>query len=198
MSDPTPPTSLTLLQRLRVNEEGAWTLMVSLYTPLIYQWAARGGVTGADADDLAQEVFRAAVTALPNFRRDRPGDTFRGWLRGVTRMLTKKHYSRRRRNPTAAGGTDALDRLEQAPDPVNDPETPSDEPGEVDLLFRRALELIRDQFEASTWEAFWLTTVEGRSPDSVAPTLGVSVAAVRKYKSRVLNRLRTELGDLLE
>jgi RNA polymerase sigma-70 factor (ECF subfamily) len=199
MSDPTPPTSLTLLQRLRTNESDAWALMVNLYTPLIYRWAARGGVTGADADDLAQEVLRAVAAALPNFRRDRAGDTFRGWLRGITRVLTTKHFSRQRRTPRASGGTDALEHLERVPDPNPDGEGDAGEdPGEADVLLRRALELVRGQFEPKTWEAFWLTAIEGRSPDAVAPALGVSAAAVRKYKSRVLGRLKSEFRELLE
>jgi DNA-directed RNA polymerase specialized sigma24 family protein len=78
-------TSLTLLERLRGNEQAAWHTTVHLYMPLVAHWCARAGVKGADADDVIQEVFRAAAASLPNFRRDRPGDTFRGWLRGITR-----------------------------------------------------------------------------------------------------------------
>src|SRR5438132_1652620 len=198
MSDPTLGTSLTLLQRLRANEADAWHFMVQLYTPLVYRWAARGKVTGADADDLAQEVFRAAVGALPQFHRDRPGDTFRGWLRGITRVLTKKHFSRQGRNPRAAGGTDVLQRFQQIPDPNSDADELPEEPSEANTLYRRALELVKNQFEEKTWQAFWLTAIDGRSPDEGAPQLGVSAAAVRKYKSRVLHRLKTEIGDLIE
>src|SRR5262249_27204782 len=36
----------------------------------------------ADVDDLAQEVFLAALTSLPGFRR---GDDFGAWLRGIAR-----------------------------------------------------------------------------------------------------------------
>src|SRR4051812_31651419 len=84
---PRPGTSLTLLQRLRQNEPAAWEIMVRLYGPLVARWCARAGVHGADADDVAQEVFRVAAGKLDAFRRDRPGDTFRGWLRGITRNL---------------------------------------------------------------------------------------------------------------
>ena len=46
-NDAAPPsqaaTSLTLLERLRANEPDAWETMVRLYTPLVYQWCARGG-----------------------------------------------------------------------------------------------------------------------------------------------------------
>jgi RNA polymerase sigma-70 factor (ECF subfamily) len=42
-----------------------------------------------------------------------------------------------------------------------------------------------------------MTAVEGRDPVSVAESLGVTTAAVRQAKSRVLRRLKQEMGELL-
>jgi len=39
-------------------------------------------------EDVAQEVFRVAAASIEKFRRERPGDSFRGWLRGITRNFT--------------------------------------------------------------------------------------------------------------
>jgi RNA polymerase sigma-70 factor (ECF subfamily) len=64
-------------------------------------------------------------------------------------------------------------------------------------LYRRALELVRAEFEPRTWELFWLTAVEGRPPVDVAAERGLTPAAVRQAKSRVLRRLREEVGDLI-
>jgi DNA-directed RNA polymerase specialized sigma24 family protein len=61
----------------------------------------------------------------------------------------------------------------------------------------RALQLERNDFEPRTWEAFWRAAVEGQRPDLIAADLGAMPAAVRKAKSRVLHRLREELGELL-
>ena len=85
-SDPRRGTSLTLLQRLRAKEPDAWQTLVHLYTPLLHHWCARSGIQGADADDILQEVFRAVAAHLDSFRYDRPGDTFRGWLRAISRV----------------------------------------------------------------------------------------------------------------
>src|SRR5690242_19701971 len=100
-------TSLTLLERLRANEPDAWRLMVRLYTPLVHTWCGRFGLRGADAADVAQEAFRTAAARMDQFRRDRPGDTFRGWLRAVTRTAALMHFRQQARQPQAAGGTDA-------------------------------------------------------------------------------------------
>jgi RNA polymerase sigma-70 factor (ECF subfamily) len=62
-------------------------------------------------------------------------------------------------------------------------------------LFGAALALIRSEFEPRTWQAFWLTAVEGRPPDEVSSELKMSPGAVRVAKSRVLRRLREELGE---
>jgi RNA polymerase sigma-70 factor, ECF subfamily len=202
MADPDAPreggTSLTLLQRLRGNEPDAWQTTVHLYTPLVAHWCARAGVKGADADDVIQEVFRAAAGSLPGFRRDRPGDTFRGWLRGITRRLLAAHFRQAASQPQGGGGTDLLDRLHEIPDPVPAPDESHDEDevaaGEV---YRRALEVIRAGFEERSWLMFWRTAVEGRSPADVAVEMGVSPAAVRQAKSRVLRKLKQQLGDVI-
>jgi RNA polymerase sigma-70 factor, ECF subfamily len=196
-SGPTRSTSLTLLQRLRADEPDAWRAMVRLYSPLVFHWCARFGVRGADADDVAQEVFQAAAASLATFRREGPGDTFRGWLRGITRNQVLMHVRRQGRQPRADGGTTVLDRLREVADPEPAPDAPDDDGRELDALHRRALELVRGEFEERTWQAFWQTVAEGRSPVDVAAEFGISPAAVRMAKSRVLRRLKEEFGELI-
>lgn len=197
--DPQSPTSKTLLQALRANDGDAWRVMVQLYTPLVRHWATRGGVRGADVDDVAQEVFHAAATRMEHFRRDRPGDSFRGWLRGITRNMVLQHFRRGGRHPQASGGTDALILLQNLEDaPADAAGSDDDDPiEEMDALRRRALEMVRGEFEERTWRAFWTTVVEGRAPADVAADLGVSATAVRMAKSRVLRRLKEHFSDLI-
>jgi RNA polymerase sigma-70 factor (ECF subfamily) len=191
-------TSLTLLERLRANEPDAWGTMVRLYTPLVFHWCARGGVRGADADDISQEVFRAAAAGFAAFRRERAGDTFRGWLRGITRNMLLQHFRRSGRQPAASGGTEAFVRLHEVTDAAPGLADEDDPAPEVEGLRRRALELVRCEFEDRTWQMFWVTVVDGRSPVDIAAELGVTPAAVRKAKSRVLHRLREQFGELIQ
>jgi RNA polymerase sigma-70 factor (ECF subfamily) len=195
MSEPHTATSLSLLQRLRESDNDAWSRLVHLYGPLIRHWAARRGVTGADADDVTQEVFKAVAGGLAQFRRDRPGDTFRGWLHGVTRNVLLRHAERANRQPRGSGGTAALVGLNAVPDAAD---AEPDSPAELGALYRRGLELVKGEFEARTWQMFWRHVVGERSPAEVAAEMGVSPAAVRQAKSRVLRRLKEELGDLGE
>jgi RNA polymerase sigma-70 factor (ECF subfamily) len=200
-SGATPPpggTSLTLLQRLRTNEPDAWREMVYLYTPLVYRWCARLGVRGADADDVSQDVFRAAAAGLAGFRRERAGDTFRGWLHGITHNMVLLHFRSRGRGPKASGDTGVQLRMQEVVDPASLPPDEDDPPAELDALYQRALELVRREFEERTWHAFWQTAAVGRPPADVAADLGVTPAAIRKSKSRILHRLKEQFGDLIQ
>jgi RNA polymerase sigma-70 factor (ECF subfamily) len=190
-------TSLTLLQRVQARQPAAWERLVDLYAPLVLHWCRRGGLNDDDAADVFQEVFRSVSEHIGGFRRDRAGDSFRGWLRTITRSKVLDHYRRRQRQPTAAGGSDMQRQLLEVPDPIPDEADAT----ETDLLTRqlhRALETIRADFEERTWTAFKLVQLDNREPRDVAAELGMTPAAVRKARYRVLERLREELGDLLD
>jgi RNA polymerase sigma-70 factor, ECF subfamily len=181
-------TSSSLLERARA--PGAWERLTSLYCPLVYGWARRAGLGTDDAADMVQEVFLAVVKYLPGFRHDRREDTFRGWLWTITQ--NKIHDLRRRqsRGPDAVGGSDAHQRLMNLPE-LQASASNLARPGP---LLAHALEVIRSEFEAPSWQAFWEVVVEGRRPGDVALGLGISVNAVYIARSRILRRLRDELG----
>ncbi len=196
--DADAPTSLTLLGRVRADDQDAWARLVFLYGPLVRAWAARKGVVGADADDVEQDVFRAVAGGLAGFRRDRPADTFRGWLFGVTRNVLLAHHRGQARRPRAGGGTDFHEQMAAVPDPAAEAADEPDAPADAAALYRRGLELVRGEFEGRTWQMFWSHVVDGRTPADVAADMQVSAAAVRQAKSRVLRRLREELGDVMD
>jgi RNA polymerase sigma-70 factor (ECF subfamily) len=190
-------TASSLLERARAQEPDAWRRLVALYGPLVYHWCRGSSLGPEDVADVFQEVFRAVAAHLVTFSSDVPGATFRGWLLVITRNKVRDHLRRQRGRPVAAGGSDALRQLGQAPDPVQEPDDPAG--GEENrAVLRRALELVRSEFEEATWQAFWRATVEDHAPADVARDLGLSVNAVYKAKSRVLRRLRTELEGLIE
>ena len=169
---------------------------MTLYAPLVLQWCRRWGLRDDDAADVFQEVFQAVAAHLATFRRNRSGDTFRGWLRTITRNKVHDLYRRQEREPLGVGGSDAREKLSQVPQELPLEDVSSQEQADGELL-HRALEMIRHDFETRTWLAFWQTAVEGRATADVAADLAMSPGAVRVAKSRVLHRLRTDLGDLL-
>jgi RNA polymerase sigma-70 factor (ECF subfamily) len=193
-------TSRSLLERVQRDDPEAWDRLVALYAPLVLHWCRRWGLPRQEAADVFQEVFRAVAGHIRAFHKDRPGDTFRGWLRTIAHNKVNDHFRRLRHEPHGAGGSEAQARFLAVPAPVPDDDSSanggSDEEAERGLL-RRALDLIRDEFEERTWVAFWRTTVDGQAPRDVAADLGMTPGAVRVAKCRVLHRLREELGDVL-
>jgi RNA polymerase sigma-70 factor (ECF subfamily) len=188
------PTSSSLLRCALAREPGAWERLVALYSPVVSHWCRQAGIPDHDIQDVAQEVFAAVSMNLAKFRADRPGTTFRAWMRGIARHKLR-HYLDDRGEP-AAGGTDAQKRLHQIPAPSDDIEL-SEGPADIAGVYQRALGLVRGQFEERTWNAFWRVAVEDRTPAEVGAEMGITPNAVRQAKSRVLRRLREEMGDLI-
>jgi RNA polymerase sigma-70 factor, ECF subfamily len=191
--------SSTLLNQLRSGGPEAWKRLVCLYGPVIYRWCRRSNMTAEDAADVVQEVFTVVTVHLPSFRRDRPEDSFSGWLATITRNKVREHYRRRHGKAEARGGSTAqrqMADIPQLPEPSEDSIQPDAE--SAACLSRRVLELIRAEFEPKTWEAFWRVSVEGQLPIHVASDLQMNVAAVYKAKSRILGRFRQVLSDLPE
>jgi RNA polymerase sigma-70 factor (ECF subfamily) len=193
-----PATSVTLLARVRAGDAGGWRRFVCLYTPLVLWWCRRNGLRDEDAQDVTQEVFQTVAAKVGGFAGGGQAGAFRRWLSAITRHKLGDHYRRRRRQPRAAGGSDARALLAQAPaDPPDDSGATEDGASERGILCRAALDLVRPEFQPHTWEAAWRLTVEGHSAKDVAAELGMSVGAVYTAKSRVLSRLRAELEGLL-
>jgi RNA polymerase sigma-70 factor (ECF subfamily) len=188
-------TSLGLLAEARRADPTAWKRLASLYAPLVASWCRRWGVADQDIGDVLQDVFLAVASHLDSFRKERPTDTFRGWLVTIARNKALDYFRRREREPAAAGGTDAGQRLQQVRDPHVPTETDEGDAAIFNGILGRALESIRGEFHERTWRAFWGVVVEGRSAADVAAELEMRPGTVRVAKSRVLLRLRYELGD---
>jgi RNA polymerase sigma-70 factor (ECF subfamily) len=193
--DDLPATRHTLIARLGDRTDGAaWSEFVALYEPLIRRLAQRKGLQDADAGDLCQEVFRVVAGAIDRFDPDPALGSFRGWLSRITRNLLINFLTRRHTQPLGSGSTSVLELLEAQP--AADPAATALFEQEYGWrLFEWAANLVKAEFAASTWQAFWRTAVEGRAPAEVATELRLSVGAVYVARSRVLTRLRRSLDE---
>jgi RNA polymerase sigma-70 factor (ECF subfamily) len=187
-------TPLSLLERLRRGPtQTDWDRLYSVYRPLIRSWLDRVPGLRDEADDVAQEVMVVLVRELPQFERQREG-SFRAWLRQVTANRVREFWRKRARQLQSPESESFLSRLE---DPA------SELAGQWDRehdrhVFHRLEEIIRPDFEESTWQAYRRFAVEGKPADEVAAELGLTRNAVILAKSRVLRRLREETGILIE
>lgn len=195
-TDTSSSTSESLINRVRSLDPDAWRRLSELYGPVVYDWARQKGLQADDASDIVQEVFRTVADRIATFRRDRPGDSFRGWLWGITRNKLKEHYRRSAQNPAGAGGAEALEELQLWADAGTD-EPDERQSGSRSDIMRRTLEYLRNEFEETTCQCFLRMVVHREPAREIANDLGMSAESVRRAKFRVLRRLRQELDDLL-
>lgn len=185
-------TTRSLIAGLKDHNDGYWERLLRLYTPLVFHWCKNYNLPPDDIPDVVQEVFQSVFKNIDRFRKERSQDTFRGWLRVITRNKAMDAHRKSGKEPRSEVSTLEFDRIAAVP---AETASQSGDAREESILFRQALELIRDEFRENTWQAFWLVVVEGRPPADVADELSLSPGAVRVAKCRVLQRLRRELGD---
>jgi RNA polymerase sigma factor (sigma-70 family) len=188
-----PTTHASLLVRLRdPRDEQAWCEFTEIYGPLVYQLARYRGLQDADAQDLAQDVFRAVARKIDRFDLDPARGSFRAWLSRITRNLIINWLAAERRHPRGSGETD-IERLLEA-----QPDTCGKESALFDTEYRHRLlnwaaERVRPSVSGQAWQAFWQTGVEGKPAEEVARSLGMSLGTIYQYKSRVVARIRREI-----
>ena len=141
-----------------------------------------------------QEVFSAVFQYVGQFRHDPQRRSFRAWLQKITTRRLCDHFRRLQAAPTSLPVADLAIDSDLMIDHLNE----DTDIGELAGVVQRALHVIRNEFEHSTWHAFWLAAVDGLPAREVGQRCNMSVGAVRQAKYRVLVRLRREIGDLTE
>ncbi len=189
-------TRPSLLLRIRdSNDSEAWGQFVELYAPLVFRYARRRGMQEADAADLAQEVLWEVAGAIEKLNYDPQIGRFRSWLYKVTQYRLSQWFKRQVRAAVGSGDSKSQLSLEQ----IVDENSNDNDDWDVDYqrqLFQWAAARVKNQFRQSTWMAFWLTAVEGRSPQSVASELKTSVGAVYIARNRVTGRLKQVIQEI--
>ena len=185
-----PTASSALLAGMKGMDADTWSRLVGIYGPVVYRWCRLSGVGEGDAADVVQEVFVTVARGANNFERRRDKGSFRSWLATITRSRVRDHHRRRLKEPEGKGGSDVarqLDGVEQSIGSTIDGESARAS------IARNVMSAVQVEFEPRTWQAFWMTAVEGLSGAEVAERTGMSVASVYQSKSRVLRRLRRQL-----
>ena len=188
-------TRSSLLRRAKAHDSVAWNELVDLYGPLVHYWCRRCGLDEHASSDCLQDVFSAVSRSLSDFQPCRSEGAFRGWLWTITANKVRD-WMRREPRHQATGGTTALRSLQ---DVVEEVELPGEEPTDAmarNQLIDRAMQQVRDEFAEKTWSMFHRSVVDNIATQLVADEFGVSAATVRQARSRVLRRLREQLGDL--
>jgi RNA polymerase sigma-70 factor (ECF subfamily) len=188
-------TRISLLDRARNRDAVAWRELVDLYGPLVASWCHKSLPDSHAVADCIQDVFASVSVSLDSFEPQYKVGSFRAWLWTVTRNKIRDHVRRLDRQVAGTGGSTMLGVIHEHPDAS----IPADEPTEsfeLKELTQRAIGQVQAEFEPKTWQAFWRTVVDGIPTSVVADELTVTAATVRQHRSRVLRRLRQQLGDV--
>jgi RNA polymerase sigma-70 factor (ECF subfamily) len=113
---------------------------------------------------------------------------FRNWLFTIVRRKLANRQAGPAVRARGSGDSGTQQLLEQWP-------APDALAGEWEDEWERrmitwACEHVRRDVSAATWQAFWMTAVDGRPGKQAASELGLTVAAVYHARSRVLARLK--------
>jgi RNA polymerase sigma-70 factor (ECF subfamily) len=191
-------TSFSLLARVRHSGDGpSWDHLVQLYQPLLRRWLRTYDVQDADSDDLIQEVLATVVRELPNFDHNQRAGAFRTWLRGILVNRLRHFWRARQGKPAGAGGTSALERLNELADEQSDASRLWAAEHDREII-ARLMELIQPSFLPKTWEAFHRQLFGGQRADQVATELEMPLSSVYVARHRVLSALRREAAGLID
>lgn len=188
-----PNTRASLILRLRdPADANAWEQFAAIYEPLVYRLARKRGLQHADAQELVQEVLLAVSRAVDDWVPDAQRGRFRDWLFRIARNLMIKFLTRRKHRPLGSGDSGIAELLTQQHDPH------SAESTLFELEFRREVfqwtaGKVQPQVGPRTWDAFWLSSVDGLPIRDVAAQLRMSIGSVYIARSRVMLRLREQV-----
>jgi RNA polymerase sigma-70 factor (ECF subfamily) len=178
---------VTLLDRIRdPRDQDAWGEFVDLYGPLIYGFARKRVPQDQDAADVMREVLCAVARGT----YERCKGPFHKWLLTVKLNETRDVLARYNGRIQLIGSAD----LEKHAATVEE-EWDRDH---KQRLFDRAAEFVRTETNSVLWQAFWLTTVEGKTGMEAARTLGLTVSNVYSSKSRILAQIRKLVNRMQE
>ena len=186
-------TKPSLLLRIRdAADTSAWDEFTHLYGPIIRGYCLRRGLQEADAADICQEVLAQVAHVINTFDYEPSRGRFRDWLGTVTRNKISRFFQVNHRQARAVGGEDSLAALKAN---CEDHEWSAEFHARI---LEAALERIRGDFEASSWQVFEQVWGDDRAPLEVAREMRMTIDAVYAAKSRVLRRLREEVLNLAD
>ena len=182
-------TRASLILRLKDAEDvAAWDDFAAIYAPVIFRVATSRGFQAADAENLVQEVFLAVANSVASWLEREDRGRFRAWLLRIARNESIDMLTERATRPLGRDGSTA-DRV-LANLPARDEFSNA-----LDLEYERAVfhwaaEEVRAVVSEQTWDAFWLTSIDGLSVTEVAERLKIRPGNVYVSRSRMMSRIK--------
>jgi RNA polymerase sigma factor (sigma-70 family) len=193
-------TRPSLLFRVREwNDSTSWEEFHRLYRRLIYGRARRAGLSHADAEDVAQDVFKRVAETIRDFDTNPERGSFRGWLMKLTLWRIADKFKSRREFPPPQSGAHEPPNVQAVM--VDNIPAPAAEEDEWDRewqqhLLAAATERIARQVKPLHFQVFDLYVLQQWPLLRVTKELRVSPASVYVISHRLKNRLKDEVVRL--
>ena len=180
-------TTTQLLERLQTEgDQEVWQTFCNHFVPVIRRWAKHMGLSGADAEDVAQETLICFIKALRDGRYDHERGRLRAWLFGMAKNTVLSYRSRLPREHHVADTETQEPFWNTVPDERAMQMTWDTQWRRI--LLMRCLERVRHEFGSQVFEAFHLYALCELPVREVGRRLTMSDNAVYIAKSRVLKR----------
>lgn len=189
-----PETRYSLIARLgRTEDHETWEAFLDTYEAAIIRYCRSRGLQDADASEVCQEVLIAVHKAAEHWQPSGRAGSFRAWLFETARRTCLKSLRSRKAKPLS--DVDSIDLRDPTHEPVDEVERRETKDWQQWAFFAAAA-AVQVEVEDRTWQCFWLTAVEDRTPKEVAAQLNVGLGTVYTAKCRVMGRIRAHIEQL--
>jgi RNA polymerase sigma-70 factor (ECF subfamily) len=191
-------TQASLLQGLQNSAdaevfESSWRRFNDKYTPRMYAWARRMGLSQADAEEVCQDLMICLLRRMKHFVYDQKG-SFRGWLHTVTKNAVIDFCEKQKKmRPTDGETLEAILDMKSLG-------------AQLESLFdmevlEEARRQVREELETTeagrrNWEIFTRLELTDTSVTELAAHFNVKVQTVYVAKGRVLEALKEKVAWL--
>ena len=182
-------TPVSLLERIKANDEGAWVEFSGRYVRVLEKWCGAWNIQPFDAQDVIQETLLAVMNGIQNFDRRGTGSfrawmktiAWRSWRQTITKTERRKDLELLKSLETSTAHRDLEDQMDRLA---------------VEELLQASMERARARVEEKTWQSFEFTALQLRPAVEVANALGMNVDAVYAARCRVQRCITEEFERL--
>jgi len=174
---------------------------VEVYTPVVRAYCFQRRLQESDADDIVQDVMTSISKSIQSFEYNPEKGRFRAWFGTIVANRIKTVIARTSRNNShicsehSGERTAGLDLVES--NAYADPDSSWVEIFSSRVL-RVACQRIRGEFSENAWTCFEETWLNRQQASKISDVLGIPIHTVYVNKSRVLKRLKVEVGLLAD
>jgi len=184
--NPELAAELALVEKVRSGDRSAFDRLYEQYFHRVYGFASRRVRDSHDTEEIVQEIFTTAFTAIHGFRGEAP---FGAWLFGLARRVIAARF-RRREQPLLPLGAAEPSSIDFSNGPQGQTQDPH-EAYEFDERIRRMQVVANEQLTQEQWEIFSLHHLGRYSIRDLAKRFSKSEQAVKSHLYRVRRALLT-------